>query len=193
MIAQNEREPVVVMNAEHMVYPNLPLSYEEMILLVPAEIRNPEDKRHRAVYGLLQAMARSLEDARRVSEMPPSQYLKYYRKNEPQAQTQFRISGIQQEMAAVKFRLELNDYRGPAEEAILKNRVLELYELAKKLDPSGVGRFEHRIDKRMKKVRLRENGNYRGNQTGRNERVREATVKHTAERRGEPDRLYRCQ
>lgn len=193
MIAQNEREPVVVMNVEHMVYPNLPLSYEEMILLVPAEIRNSEDKRHRAVYGLLQAMARSLEDARRVSEMPPSQYLKYYRKNEPQAQTQFRISGIQQEMAAVKFRLELNDYRGPAEEAILKNRMLELYELAKKLDPSGVGRFEHRIDKRMKKVRLRENGNYRGNQTGRNERVRETTVKYTAERRGEPDRLYRCQ
>lgn len=193
MIAQNEREPAVVMGAERMVYLNLPLSYEEMILLVPAEIRNPEDKRHRAVYGLLQAMARSLEDARRVSEMPPSQYLKYYRKNEPQAQTQFRISGIQQEMAAVKFRLELNDYRGPVEEAILKNRILELYELAKKLDPSGVGRFEHRIDKRMKKVRLRENGNYRGNQTGRNERVREATVKHTAERSGEPDRLYRCQ
>lgn len=193
MIAQNEREPVVVMGAERMVYLNLPLSYEEMILLVPAEIRNPEDKRHRAVYGLLQAMARNLEDARRVSEMPPSQYLKYYRKNEPQAQTQFRISGIQQEMAAVKFRLELNDYRGPAEEAILENRMLELYELAKKLDPSGVGRFEHRIDKRMKKVRLRENGNYRGNQTGRNERVREVTVKHTAERRGEPDRLYRCQ
>lgn len=177
MMAQNKRETVAVMDV---AYPNLPLSYGEMILLVPEEIRNPEDKRHRAIYGLLQAMARNLEDARRVSKMPPSQYLKYYRENEPQAQTQFRISGIQQEMAAVKFRLEISDYRGHAEETILKNRMLELYELAKKLDPSGVGRFERRIDKRMKKARLRENGNYRGNQTERNERVREVAVKHTA-------------
>ena len=163
MIASNERAPVAVIDAEHMVFMNLPLTYEEMLLLVPAEIRNPEDKRHKAVYGLIQTMARQLEEARRVSEMPPSQYLRFFRKNEPPAQTQLRISGIQQEMAAVKFRLEINDCRGPAEEAILKDRMQELYEVAKKVDPTGIKRFEHRIDKRMKRVRLRENGNYRGN------------------------------
>lgn len=162
MIQRNKGE-LNVSNADRMVFLNLPLTYEEMILLVPAGIRNPEDKRHRAVYGLLQAMARQLEDARAVSTIPPSQYLWGYEKGQSDVQTQFRIRGIQQEMAAVKFRLEINDFRGLAEEAILKNRMLELYELAKKLDPSGVGRFEHRIDKRMRKARLRENGNYRGN------------------------------
>ena len=129
-----------------------------------------------------QCMARQLEDARRVSTIQPSQYLRGYERGQSDVQTQFRIRGIQQEMAAVKFRLEINDFRGPAEEEILKNRMLELYELAKRLDPSGVGRFEHRIDKRMKKVRLRENGNYGGNQTGRNERVRVAFTQHAAGR-----------
>lgn len=192
MLKKNEGD-LNITSADRMVFPNLPLTYEEMILLVPAEIRNPEDKRHRAVYGLIQCMARQLEDARRVSTIQPSQYLRGYERGQSDVQTQFRIRGIQQEMAAVKFRLEINDFRGPAEEEILKNRMLELYELAKRLDPSGVGRFEHRIDKRMKKVRLRENGNYGGNQTGRNERVREVTVKYGADRRGEPDHLYRCQ
>lgn len=192
MIQRNEGE-LNISSADHMVFPNLPLTYEEMILLVPAEIRNPKDKRHRAVYGLLQAMARHLEEARIVSTIPPDQYLRGYREEENMAQTHFRIMGLQQEMQAIKFRLEINDYRGPAEEEILKNRMLELYELAKKLDPSGVGRFEHMVDKKMKKARIRENGYYRGNQTGRNERVREVAVKHSPERRGEPDRVYRCQ
>lgn len=193
MIASNERAPVAVIDVEHMVFSNLPLTYEEMLLLVPEEIRNPDDKRHRAVYGLIQTMARQLEEARKISKMPPSQYLRFFRKNEPQAQTQLRISGIQQEMAAVKFRLEINDYRGPAEEAILEEQMQELYKAAKQVDPTGIKQFEHRIDKRMRKVRLRENGNYRENQTGRNERVREVAVKHGTDRRGEPDRLYRCQ
>lgn len=193
MVESNERVPSVAVDAEHMVFPNLPLTYEEMQLLVPVENRNREHEKHRAVYGLIQAMARHLEDARRVSTILPSQYLREYREGEPEAQTQFRIRGIQQEMSAVRFRLEINDYRGAVEKVILENRMLELYELAKKLDPEGVGRFERIIDKRVKKVRVRENGNHGGNQAGRNERVREVTVKHRTERRGEPDRLYRCQ
>lgn len=59
--------------------------------------------------------------------------------------------------------MEINDYRGAVEKVILENRMLELYELAKQLDPTGVERFERMIDKRMKKVRIRGNGNYRGN------------------------------
>lgn len=151
MMHINEGEALNMIGANRMAFPDLPLSYGEMLLLVPAEIRNPEDKRHRAVYGLVQAMARHLEDARRVSAMTPEQYLREYRDGEPEVQTQFRIRGIQQEMTAARFRLEINDFRGHAEETILKSRMLELYELAKRLDPSGVRRFEHRIDKRMKK------------------------------------------
>lgn len=153
MIASNERAPSVAIDVEHIVFPNLPLTYEEMQLLVPEEIRSPEDKRHRAVYGLIQTMARHLEDTRMVSTIQPSQYLRGYKEEQSQIQTQFRIRGIQQEMSAVRFRLENNDCRGPAEKAILENRMLELYELAKKLDPSGVKRFERMIDKRMRKER----------------------------------------
>lgn len=193
MIASNERAPVSVVCAEHIVFPDLPLTYEEMQLLVPVEIQSKEHAKHKAVYGLIQAMARRLEDARMVSTISPSQYLTGYKEEQTQVQTLFRVKGIQQEMSAVRFRMEINDYRGAVEKVILENRMLELYELAKQLDPTGVERFERMIDKRMKKVRIRGNGNYRGNKTGRNERVREVTVKHTAERRGEPDRLYRCQ
>ena len=106
MLKKNEGD-LNITSADRMVFPNLPLTYEEMILLVPAEIRNPEDKRHRAVYGLIQCMARQLEDARRVSTIQPSQYLRGYKRGQSDVQTQFRIRGIQQEMAAVKFRLRL--------------------------------------------------------------------------------------
>lgn len=152
MIQRSEGE-LNITSADRMVF-NLPLTYEEMILLVPAEIRNPEDKRHRAVFGLIQCIARQLEDARRVSEIPPRQYLRGYKEDQPEVQTQFRIRGIQQEMSAVKFRLEINDCRGPAERVILESRMSELYELAKELDPSGIARFERMVDKRMKKARI---------------------------------------
>ena len=64
MIQRSEGE-LNITSADRMVF-NLPLTYEEMMLLVPAELRNPEDKRHRAVFGLIQCIARQLEDARRV-------------------------------------------------------------------------------------------------------------------------------
>ena len=62
MLKKNEGD-LNITSADRMVFPNLPLTYEEMILLVPAEIRNPEDKRHRAVYGLIQCMARQSSPA----------------------------------------------------------------------------------------------------------------------------------
>ncbi|MBD5504618.1 MAG: hypothetical protein HDR09_13050 [Lachnospiraceae bacterium] len=163
MIASNERAHVIVAGVGHMVFPDLPLTYEGMQLLVPVEIRNKEHAKHKAVYGLIQAMARQLDDARMVSTIPPGQYLTGYKEEQDQVQTLFRIKGIQQEMSAVRFRMEINDYRGTVEKVILENRMLELYELAKQLDPTGVAQFERMIDKRMKKVRIRGNGNYRGN------------------------------
>lgn len=81
MLKRNEGD-LNITSADRMVFLNLPLTYEKMILLVPAEIRNPEDKRHRAVFGLIQCMARQLEDARRVSTIPPSQYLQGYKRGQ---------------------------------------------------------------------------------------------------------------
>lgn len=168
---RNEGGGLNITSADRMMFLNLPLTYKEMICLVPAEIRNPEYKRHRAVYGLIHAMARKLELARMISTIYIMSYLEGYRKEQSDVQTHFRVMGIEREWEAVKFRLEINDFRGPLEEAILKKRMEELYELVKRLDPSEVGRFEHRIDKKIRKVRLKEDGNHRGNQTGRNKRV----------------------
>lgn len=192
MIQRNEGE-LNITSTDHMVFPNLPLAYEEMILLVPAEIRNPEDKRHRAVYGLLQAMARHLEEARRVSTIPPRQYIKGYKKEQSQIQTQFRIRGIQQEMAAVRFRMEIHDHRGVMEEKIFEDRMLELYGYAKRLDLHGVIRFERAVDKKMKRVRMKRNGYHGRNETGGNERIRAVAAEHKPFWDGEPDRIYRCQ
>lgn len=91
MIASNERAPVIVAGVGHMVFPDLPLTYEGMQLLVPVEIRNKEHAKHKAVYGLIQAMARQLDDARMVSTIPPGQYLTGYKEEQDQVQTLFRI------------------------------------------------------------------------------------------------------
>lgn len=136
----------------YMVYPALPMTYEELLLLVPPGVQHPDDKRHKAVYGLIQAVARQLEDARRVSKISPSQYLTRYQEGEDQVQIQFRITGIQQEMGAINFRLGIRDYLGTVEKVILENRMLELYEMAKNIDPAGVSRYERMIDKRMRKA-----------------------------------------
>lgn len=194
MMESNEKYSLnAVMDAKRLIFPELPLAYQEMLMLVPVEIRSQDHPKHKAVYGLMQAMARHLAEAREVSTIPADQYLIGYEKEQSEVQTCFRIRGIQQEMSAVRFRLDIHDYRGELERLILENRLLELYNQARILDPQGVSRFEHMIDKKMKKVRIRENGNYRGNETGRNERVREVTVKHRTFRDGEPDRLYPCQ
>ena len=194
MMASSETDTVnVPVNVEHMIFPNMPLTYEEMLTLVPEGIRRPGEKRHRAVYGLIQAVARQLEDARVVSAIPPGQYLKGDKKEQSDVQTQFRIRGIQQEMSAVRFRLEIHDYRGAAEEKVLEDRMLELYEYAKRLDPHGVARFERTVDKKMKRVRIKRNGYHGRNETGGNERIRAIAAEYKPFWDGEPDRIYRCQ
>lgn len=138
---------------ESVVIPNAPLTYEEMLFLVPADILKPDHPKHKKVVGLIQAMARHLEDARMVSKMPASQYSKGFSKEEEPAKVAFRITGIQQQMSAVRLRLDIHDYRGNLEKNILENRLYELYYQAKEIDPEGTARFERMIDKRMRKAR----------------------------------------
>lgn len=154
MIHNNEWGVVGRTGAERVAFPNLPLSYEEMLLFVPDGIRKQNDKRHRPVYGLIQSMARQLEDARSVSTIPPKRYLTEYREDEEKGKTQFRIDGIRQEMAAIRFRMEIADYCGTAERKNMESRMLDLYELAKRFDPRGIEQFERLIDKRMRKARI---------------------------------------
>ena len=62
---------------------------------------------------------------------------------------------IQEQMNAVRYRLEYTDYRTTAEAKILKHRLHELYQAAKTMDPDGVRRYERMIDKKRKKANAR--------------------------------------
>ena len=155
MLISNEgsASPGTSTTAERLIFPEMPLTYQEMLMLVPADILKPDHPKHKKVVGLIQVMARNLEDARMVSKMPASQYTKGFSKEEEPAKVAFRITGIQQQMSAVRFRLDIHDYRGSLEKAILQDRLYELYYQAKEIDPEGTARFERMIDKRMRKVR----------------------------------------
>lgn len=155
MSTSNEREriPRTGATVERFIFPEMPLTYQEMLMLVPADILNPDHPKHKKVVGLIQAMARQLEDARMVSTIPAKEYARGYSPKQSQSQTRFRIAGIQQQMSAVRFRLDIHDYRGGLERSILEDRLYELYHQAKILDPGGTARFERMIDKRMRKAR----------------------------------------
>ncbi len=137
-----------------------PMNYEELILtVVPEKIRNPAHPKHKALYGLLQEMTRRLEDARMVSTIPADRYTAVspgnILQNVSDVEKHFRITGIQRQMSAIRFRLDIHDYSGGLEREILRNRLYSLYDQARIIDPDGVGRFERMMDKKMRKARLR--------------------------------------
>lgn len=154
-----EKEREIIQEAEKMEHPpvasytnpNAPLTYAEMRLLVPRDIWNPKHPNHRMVFGLLRSMERFLEDSRTVSRQPVDRY-----KNLPEGVPQaIRIRGIQEQMGAIRFRLDHCDYENILEMEILKNRLYELYQVAKEIDPEGTARYERHIDKQMRKARAR--------------------------------------
>lgn len=155
MSINNERESIPRTGAtvERFIFPEMPMTYQEMLMLVPADILKPDHPKHKKVVGLIQVMARHLEDARMVSTIPVKEYARGYSPKQSQSQTQFRIAGIQRQMSAVRFRLDIHDYRGNLERIILQDRLYELYYQAKEIDPEGTARFERMIDKRMRKAR----------------------------------------
>lgn len=131
--------------------PNAPMTYQEMALLVPRDMWLPKHPKHRAVFGLLQNMTRFLEESRIISKQAVDRY-----KNLPaEVPQQIRIRGIQEQMSAIRFRLDCSDYENVLEMEILKNRLYELYQVAKEVDPEGTTRYERHIDKQMRKARTR--------------------------------------
>lgn len=130
---------------------NAPMTYQEMALLVPRDMWLPKHPKHRAVFGLLQNMTRFLEESRMISKQEVDRY-----KNLPEeVPQQIRIRGIQEQMSAIRFRLDCSDYENVLEMEILKNRLYELYQVAKEVDPEGTTRYERHIDKQMRKARTR--------------------------------------
>ena len=100
---------------------------------------------------MLQNMTRFLEESRIISKQAVDRY-----KNLPaEVPQQIRIRGIQEQMSAIRFRLDCSDYENVLEMEILKNRLYELYQVAKEVDPEGTTRYERHIDKQMRKARTR--------------------------------------
>lgn len=129
--------------------PNAPMTYHEMVLLVPKDIWYPRHPKHKAVFGLLRRMDRFLEESRIISMQPVD-----LNKNLPdEVPKPIRIRGIQEQMSAVRFRLDIRDYQNVLEMEILKNRLYELYRVAKEVGPEGVARYERMIDKKMRRAR----------------------------------------
>ena len=94
-------------------------------------------------------MTRFLEESRMISKQEVDRY-----KNLPaEVPQQIRIRGIQEQMSAIRFRLDVSDYKNILEMQILKNKLFELYQVAKEVDPEGVARYERMIDKKMRRAR----------------------------------------
>lgn len=151
---QRQREAELVEEMQHppvasYTNPNAPMTYQGMVLLVPRDMWLPKYPKHRAVFGLLQNMTRFLEESRMISKQPVDRY-----KNLPEGVSQaIRIRGIQEQMSAIRFRLDCSDYENILEMEILKNKLFELYQVAKEVDPEGVARYERMIDKKMRRAR----------------------------------------
>ena len=64
MIANNEERRIfrTGLMVERAIFPEMPLTYQEMLMLVPADILKPDHPKHKKVVGLIQVMARHLED-----------------------------------------------------------------------------------------------------------------------------------
>lgn len=127
---------------------NTPLSYPELIQLIPGRVSGMA---RLGLSGFMQSMEKFLEDTRTVSKYP----VDMYGAKEKPMPIEYRIRGIQEQMSAVRFRLDIHDYSGILEQSILKNRLYELYHQAKEIDPKGTARFERSINKKMRKARAR--------------------------------------
>lgn len=131
------------------VYPLMPLSVEEMEVFLTPEILPGGTARGRKVtMSLFMAMDVLLTDSRKYSKQPANKYSSM-RDFVPK---EVKVRGIQEQMQAIRFRLDINDYKGVLEREILKERLFELYREAKKVDPEGVQRYEYMLDKKIRKA-----------------------------------------
>lgn len=138
------------MEVNHSIFPGAPLTFDEMASLIPESVRESGGRQAYFLAALLRKMETHLEDARMVSRMPVRESGYSAR---PDVGIPIRIRRVQEQMAAIRFRLDIHDYAGEAEKAILVARLYEAYDEAKRIDPDGVARFERMIDKKMQKRR----------------------------------------
>ena len=135
---------------------NAPMSVEEMkVCMVPVEWRvrdivlNGLWSKTKKLHSLFQSMDEFLEISRKISREPADAY----KRIPAHVSTQIRVGKIQEQMRAIRFRLEIRDYSNLVEMQILKDRLYQLYGEAKVIDPEGTARYERMIDKQMRRAR----------------------------------------
>lgn len=137
------------------INPGSPLSFQEMVsIMVPDEVKNEKFPLHYQIIGLIAGMEQFIRDTRKYSAFSADRFSRMSAAPEG-ITTEYKIRMIQEQMNAVRYRLEYTDYRTTAEAKILKHRLHELYQAAKTMDPDGVRRYERMIDKKRKKANAR--------------------------------------
>ncbi len=131
------------------VNPLAPLSVDEMLaFLTPTTLPDGRKFEKKKMKGLFLAMDKFLVDSRKYSKQAVDKY-----SSMPEfVPKEIKVRGIQEQMAAIRFRLDVHDYSGVMEREILKNRLFELYQEAKVIDSDGVQRYERMLDKRIRKA-----------------------------------------
>ena len=131
------------------VNPLAPMTFEELLYYMsPVKNMKPSDPGMYKFFNLFARMSKHLEEARKYSKQAVDKYT-VMPDSVPQA---IKVRGIQEQMSAIRFRLDIYDYSGALEFAILKSNLFALYQEAKKIDPEGVSRYERMIDKKMRKA-----------------------------------------
>ena len=126
-----------------------PMTFEELLYYMsPVNNMKPTDPAFYGFTKMFAQMDRHLEESRKYSKQAVDKYA-VMPDFVPQ---EIKVRGIQEQMAAIRFRLDVHDYSGTLEFAILKSNLFALYQEAKKIDPEGVSRYERMIDKKMRKA-----------------------------------------
>lgn len=145
-VAEEER-PVLVPNYRN---PSAPMSYEELrAFMIPASVVKQDKRKVVFLERLFRNMDLFLRESRRYSYEPADAY-KQIPVNLP---VELKIQKIQEQMRAIRFRLDVRDYNHAAERVLLNNRLFELYAEAKAVDPEGTARYERMLDKKMRRAR----------------------------------------
>ena len=135
-------------------YRNLkaPMTAEEMtVCMIPREWY--KDKVGLMAIQQFQELFKRMDEFLEISRKISKEAVDSHRRLPSNVPDEFRVRRIQEQMRAIRFRLDIRDYNSKAEMEILKDRLYQLYQEAKVVDPEGTARYERMIDKQMRRAK----------------------------------------
>ena len=134
------------------MYPDSPLTYQEMMSLIPEEVKQKDHPHGFQIVATIRAVDMQLTQCRILSKKPVNE--SEYHVDCSAIPKMIRVQRIQDQMRAIRFRLRFRDYAGDLERVILEDRLKALYAHAKSINPDMVAKFEHSVDKKISKGKL---------------------------------------